>query len=95
MHEVLSGIPRVFVYLDDTSVMSETEEEHRILLHHVFDRLRTHGLMVNPKKCVFGRYNLQFLGHHVSAEGLKPSKSNVVAIVNYDRPQTRRQLAHF
>ena len=58
MHEVLSGIPRVFVYLDDIFVMSETEEEHRTLLHHVFERLRTHGLMVNPKKCVFGVDNL-------------------------------------
>ena len=94
MHEVLSGIPRVFVYLDDIFVMSETEE-HRPLLHHVFERLRTHGLMVNPKKCVFGVDNLQFLGHHVSAEGLKPSKSNVVAIVNYERPQSNTQLRTF
>ena len=95
MLEVLSGIPRVFVYLDDIFAMSETEEEHRTLLHHVFERLRTQGLMVNPKKCVFGVDNLQFLGHHVSAEGLKPSKSNVVAIVNYESPQTRRQLRRF
>ena len=30
MHEVLSGIPRVFVYLDDVFAMSETEEGHPV-----------------------------------------------------------------
>ena len=48
MHEVLSDIPGVFVYLDDIFLMSRTEQEYRIFLHRVFERLKLHGLTVNP-----------------------------------------------
>ena len=66
MREVLWNIPGVFVYLDDIFLMSQTEQEHRILLHRVFERLKLHGLAVNPNKCIVGVSSLRFLGHHVS-----------------------------
>ena len=95
MNDVLAGIPRVFVYLDDIFVMSETMKEHRNTLHMVFERLKTHGLIVNHKKCIFGVDNLHFLGHHISAEGLRPSQTNVDAILTYKQPTTRKQLLRF
>ena len=95
MQEVLLVIPSVFVYLDDIFLMSQTEQEHRILLHRVFERLKLHGLTVNSNKCILGVSSLQFLVHHVSEKGLQLSQSNVTAIVEYERPRTRKQLLTF
>ena len=52
MNEVLSGLPQVFVYLDDIIIMSSSLEDHQRLLNLVFKRLEEHGFVVNMKKCV-------------------------------------------
>ena len=95
MNEVLSGLPRVFVYLDDIIIMSPDLDDHRKLLSLVFERLKQHGLVVNDAKCVFAVKELSFLGHLVSAEGVKPTTKNVKAITDYVRPRTKRQLRRF
>ena len=95
INEVLSGLLRVFVYLDDTIIMSPDLDDHRKLLSLVFERLQQHGLVVNDAKCVFAVKELSFLGHLVSAEGVKPTTKAVKAITDYVRPRTKRQLRRF
>ena len=92
MNEVLCGLPQVFVYLDDIIIMSSSLEEHKRLLSVVFKRLKEHGLVVNTKKCVLAINQLSFLGHIVSSEGVKPTTTNVQAIVDYKNPRTKKQL---
>ena len=74
MNEVFSGLPTVFVHLDDIIIMSPDLNDHRKLLCLVFERLQQHGLVVNDAKCVFAAKQLSFLDHLVSAEGIKPTK---------------------
>ena len=95
MNEVLSGLPQVFVYLDDIIIMSSSLEDHQRLLHLVFKRLEEHGLVVNTKKCVLAVNQLSFLGHIVSSEGVKPTTTNMQAIVDYEKPRTKKQLRRF
>ena len=44
--------------------------------------LQNPGVWVAPKKskCVFFQKELEFLGHHISKEGIRPTKSRVKAI---------------
>ena len=44
----------VVVYLDDILVFSNSEEDHKHHLRQVLQRLRDHGLVAKPKKCVLG-----------------------------------------
>ena len=67
----------VFAYADDMDVASRNAEEHAIHLCQLFTRLREHGLVINMEKCVFGASSIQFLGHHLSAEGVEPLPENV------------------
>ena len=92
MSEVLSDISGVFFYFDDIFLMSQTEQEYRIFLHQ---SLRDQNCTVNPNKCILGVSSSQFLGHYVSEKGLQPYQSNVTAIVEYERPRTRKQLLTF
>ncbi len=66
----VADLEAVFAYVDDMDVASRDAEEHAVHLRQLFTRLREHGLVINVEKCVFGASSIQFLGHHLSAEGV-------------------------
>jgi hypothetical protein len=68
----VADLEAVFAYVDDMDVASRNAEDYAIHLRQLFTRLREHGLVINVEKCVFGASSIQFLGHHLSAEGVEP-----------------------
>ena len=70
----------VLVYLDDILVFSRTAEEHLQHIRCVLTKLRQHQLFAKLSKCHFGRTELPFLGHVISANGVQvdPRKTEVV-----------------
>ena len=76
------------IYLDDVIVYSKTPEEHLQRMRVIFDCLREHGLKLKPTKCDLFRTGLIYLAHHVSKDGVKPSKKNVASIVACSPPKT-------
>lgn len=95
MDEVLRGLPFVFVYLDDILIASKSVDEHRSHLLEVFERIKKFGLIVNLKKSEFGLDSIDFLGHHVSSDGIKPRKAKVEAIVKYPLPKNAEEMHRF
>ena len=73
MDQVLRGIPSAYVYIDDVLIASPTPEQHIDDLRAVFSRLASHGVVINPNKCLFGMPSLDFLGHHIDRHGLSHS----------------------
>lgn len=63
---------RAFVYLDDVIVIASSIQEHEERLREVFDRLRQYNLKLQPSKCEFMRREVNYLGHIISEEGIKP-----------------------
>ena len=95
MDQVLAGVPHVSVYLDDLLVASETASQHEKDVKAVLDRLQEHGLVINPKKCVFGAEKVSYLGHEVSATGISPLPERVDAIAAFPPPRNRAELLSF
>ena len=95
MDELLAGVEHCFVYLDDILVASEDKETHKKELEMVLDRLQQHGLVVNLEKCSLFQEKVEFLGHVVDAEGIRPMEAKVEAISKYPRPATCSQLKSF
>jgi len=95
MDQVLSGLRWCFCYLDDILVASETEKEHSQHLRSLFERLRTHGLVINAEKCCFGAQSLEFLGHRVSAAGVSPLATYVEAVTAFPPPNNIKELQQF
>lgn len=62
MYQVLSGLDFCVPYLDDILTASSNESEHEDLLKQVLDRLKEHGLKLNPAKCNLGKPSVAFLG---------------------------------
>ncbi len=71
MQRALSGLSFCNVFIDDTVVFSDSVESHLGYLKQVFDRLRI-GLKLHPQKCRFAYPEVLFLGHIVSAAGIRP-----------------------
>jgi len=95
MDEVMNGLEYTFCYLDDILVASATPEEHVEHLTEVLARLERHGLVLNGEKCVLGVAEVEYLGHSVSASGIKPLPARVQAIRDFPRPQSTPQLQSF
>ena len=70
----------VLVYMDDILIYSKTASEHRDHVKQVFARLNAKGWHVKQKKCALFLPAVEFLGHVVSADGVKVVESKVDAI---------------
>jgi hypothetical protein len=79
----VADLEAVFTYVDNMDVASRNAEEHAIHLRQLFTHLKEHGLVINVEKCVFGASSIQFLGHHLSAEGMEPLPENVLAVTDF------------
>ena len=97
IHILLSGIESKFAvaYLDDILVFSETFEDHITHLNEVFTRLSNAKLSLNRKKCHFVKPEVEYLGHIVSPEGIKPNPEKTRAIQTMDPPTTVKDVRSF
>jgi transposase InsO family protein len=80
--------PKVFVYLDDIIIVTQTFEEHLETLQEVLKRLRDAGLSLSRDKCQFCREELRFLGYVVNKQGLLVDPAKVQAILEIPTPKS-------
>ena len=95
MDGVFQNLDFAFVYLDDILVASKSESQHRDHLKTIFELLSANGLVINKSKCAFGVTELEYLGHLVTCDGIRPLTSRIQAIHDFPTPQTRTDLQRF
>jgi hypothetical protein len=61
----------VYNFMDDLVVYSQSREEHLDHLREVFTRLQKAGFTLNPNKLRLAQREIPFLGHLLSAEGIR------------------------
>ncbi|XP_055633159.1 uncharacterized protein LOC129773571 [Toxorhynchites rutilus septentrionalis] len=71
IERVLKGIKCVRVFIDDIVVFGPTKQQHDDTLRDVMNRLKEFGLTINHKKCELGRSEVVFMGHILSADGIR------------------------
>ena len=76
------------VYLDNVVVFSDTKKEHLKRLRAVLERFQEHGLKLKPSKCNFFQMEISYLGHQVSAAGMRLGIDNVQGIAKMAPPTT-------
>ena len=97
MSELMAGLEFARAYLDDLLIISTESgfDKHLEKLEQVLTRLQEAGLKINAVKSFFARTELEYLGYHISREGLRPSQKKVEAILQIEAPKTRKQLRRF
>ncbi|KAK2456610.1 hypothetical protein QL285_003960 [Trifolium repens] len=80
------------VYIDDIIIKSSSEDSHLLYLRQSFERMRKHGLKMNPLKCVFCVHAGDFLGFVVHKKGIEINQNKTKAILETKPPSTKKQL---
>ena len=92
MENLVRGIPRVEVYLDDILISGETEEAHLQTLDQVLERLGKAGLKLKKGKCSFLTSSVVYLGHVIGEHGLRPTQDKVQAVLAAPEPKNVTEL---
>ena len=93
MHDHLFQV--MLVYLDDLLVYADSFEEHLRRLQLIIDRLREVNLKLNPDKCALVKSSVVFLGHVLSADGLRTDPEKIRAVEEYPVPKTVTEVRAF
>jgi hypothetical protein len=95
--QVLQGLLQhgTELYLDDCMVHASSMDEYLDRLRTVFLRFRNSGITLNPSKCKLGLSQVEYVGHTIDSEGLHFTRSKLDSVLNFPRPETKRQIKSF
>jgi hypothetical protein len=85
----------VYNFMDDLVVYSSSLEEHLEHLREVFRRLKKAGFTLNRDKVALARSEIKFLGHVLSADGVKILPERVEAISQFPTPKNLKAVRRF
>ena len=92
MRLVTAGLDNIRMYLDDAIGSEDCPTHHVVTLATVFARLRLHKLKLSQDKSRIGAARVDFLGHVISADGVRPNDDRVAALTRMPMPTDIKQL---
>ena len=95
MTGVLKDLPFSMAYLDNIIIYSSTPEEHLQHIKMVFEKLCHAKLSMKLSKCHFFAKEIQYLGHILGVEGIKPVPAKTEAIKAMHPPVNPKQVRAF
>ena len=85
----------VVVFIDDIMLYSKDAQEHEQHLRLILKILREKQLFAKLSKCDFWLKEVSFLGHIVSAKGIRVDPTNIEAVVSWKPPQNVTEVRSF
>src|ERR1043165_2958402 len=85
----------VVVYIDDIMIYSKTFEEHLKHIEKILKKLKEVNLMLKLNKCKWCEQNIEFLGHIVGKDGLKPDPRKIEKVKKIKEPMTVTEVRSF
>lgn len=95
MDKILAGIDHVFIYFDDILVSTSSRQEHIEALTQIFDRFQKYNVKINESKCQFFKDRVEYLGHTLSSDGIRPLSNKVECIMSAPTPTNVTELKSF
>ena len=94
MDHLLEGYP-CEVILDDILLWGATKTEYDANLTKLLDRIRKINLKLKWDKCKVKVREVGYVGHLLTAEGLKPDPEKIRAIVEIKTPENVKDIQRF
>lgn len=95
---VLRGLTWVscLVYLDDVIIFTKgSVAQHVVELAAVLERLAETGLSLKVSKCTFAATRMEYLGHELTPEGVRPVDRLVTAVRDFPVPRDAAEVRRF
>ena len=86
MSELFQDLEGVEIIMDDILVHAPTLELHNKRLQLVLQRCRDKNLRLNPKKTKLCASELEYVGHKLTADGVRISEEKVQAVLEMPEP---------
>uniref|UniRef100_A0A8C1UUH3 ribonuclease H n=1 Tax=Cyprinus carpio TaxID=7962 RepID=A0A8C1UUH3_CYPCA len=91
MEQLFAGEPCEIV-VDDILIWGQTQEEHNDRLQQVLNKIRAINIKLNLDKCKFRVNSVQYVGHLLTADGVKPDNKKTKAACDMPTPQEKQAL---
>ena len=85
----------VIVYLDDILIYSKDMESHQQHVQEVLHHLLLNGLFAKLEKCEFHSDSVEYLGYHLSPDGLTMSPDKIQTISDWPEPRKVKDIQSF
>ena len=93
MNKVPEGLNFAMTCLDDIIIFSNNKLEH--LEHLKICRLKEAGLKMKCFKCDFFKCEIHYLGHLISADGIRPLPNKLDSIKHMPVPKDTKEIKQF
>lgn len=95
MEKILAGCIGCLIYIDDILIFGIDQKSHDERLKIILGRLKEFNVLLNKDKCVIGKTDIEFLGHRLSSNGIKPTHDKIIAIQQFRAPATAEETRSF
>ena len=92
MRLVINGLDNIPMYLDDAIGFDDSPIHHVATLAAFFERLRLYKLKLSPAKSRLGAAQVDFLGHAISSDGVRPNDDKIAALTRMLMPFDIKQF---
>ena len=82
-------------YIDDIIIFSKNAAEHLHHLKQLFEMARAEGIKFKISKCQFMKKEINYLGHRIEHNTIRPLQDNVAALKKVPPPKDLRSLRGF
>jgi len=76
----------VLVYMDDLIILSDDDASGLRNLERILKTTSAAGLEINWKKCCFLQRKVEFLGHVIEGNSIRPSERKIEAVKRFPEP---------
>lgn len=95
MESMLGDFPWLIVFIDDILIFAPDKETLMRRTNILKERLLKYNVALNDQKTVECAEELEFLGFHLSAEGVSISREKIEAITRFRPPQSAEEVRSF
>ncbi len=94
MEHLFDGQP-CQIMVDDILVWGRSIQEHDERLKQVLHKIRACNMKLNPDKCKFRVTSVSYVGHLLTADGIKPDPDKTTAVRQMPKPEDKQALQRF
>jgi len=84
--------PFTRIYLDDIIIYSKDMDTHKQHIKIVLETLRKFKIIAKRSKCQWAKKEVEYLGHAITSEGIKPTAEKIEAFEKLSAPATHKEL---
>ena len=86
---------KILLFVDDILIATEDVHEDLEILKVVFELAGRARLEFRLDKCHFMQTEIDYLGYHISMNGIRPTNDNIMSVLDYPLPRNTRQVLRF